>query len=123
MYTEIFAGYGTSEKLLNGLLVGLSGMIMVFLILTLLMVLIMLMSRIINGSTKRKDTKAVAESAEKKREEAQTIIPQADQQAKQADTDNTLIAVITAAVSAYRTAEGNTGGFRVVSFRKNNKKR
>ncbi len=123
MYTEIFAGYGTSEKLLNGLLVGLSGMIMVFFILTLLMVLIMLMSRIINGSTKRKDTKAVAESAEKKREEAQTIIPQADQQAKQADTDNTLIAVITAAVSAYRTAEGNTGGFRVVSFRKNNKKR
>ena len=63
MYTEIFAGYGTSEKLLNGLLVGLSGMIMVFFILTLLMVLIMLMSRIINGSTKRKDTKAVAESA------------------------------------------------------------
>ncbi len=123
MYTEIFAGYSTSEKLLNGLLVGLSGMIMVFFILTLLMVLIMLMSRIINGSTKRKDTKAVAESAEKKREEAQTIIPQADQQAKQADTDNTLIAVITAAVSAYRTAEGNTGGFRVVSFRKNNKKR
>ena len=123
MYTEIFAGYSTSEKLLNGLLVGLSGMIMVFFILTLLMVLIMLMSRIINGSTKRKDTKAVAESAEKKREEAQTIIPQADQQAKQADTDNTLIAVITAAVSAYRTAEGNTGGFRVVSLRKNNKKR
>ena len=123
MYTEIFAGYGTSEKLLNGLLVGLSGMIMVFFILTLLMVLIMLMSRIINGSTKRKDTKAVAESAEKKREEAQTIIPQADQQAKQADTDNTLIAVITAAVSAYRTAEGSIGGFRVVSFRKNNKKR
>lgn len=123
MYTEIFAGYSTSEKLLNGLLVGLSGMIMVFFILTLLMVLIMLMSRIINGSTKRKDTKPVAESAEKKREEAQTIIPQADQQAKQADTDNTLIAVITAAVSAYRTAEGNTGGFRVVSFRKNNKKR
>ena len=123
MYTEIFAGYSTSEKLLNGLLVGLSGMIMVFFILTLLMVLIMLMSRIINGSTKRKDTKAVAGSAEKKREEAQTIIPQADQQAKQADTDNTLIAVITAAVSAYRTAEGNTGGFRVVSFRKNKKKR
>lgn len=123
MYTEIFAGYSTSEKLLNGLLVGLSGMIMVFFILTLLMVLIMLMSRIINGSTKRKDTKAVAESAEKKREEAQTIIPQADQQAEQAETDNTLIAVITAAVSAYRTAEGNTGGFRVVSFRKNNKKR
>lgn len=123
MYTEIFAGYSTSEKLLNGLLVGLSGMIMVFFILTLLMVLIMLMSRIINGSTKRKDTKDVAGSAETKRAEAQTIIPQADQQAEQAETDNTLIAVITAAVSAYRTAEGNTGGFRVVSFRKNNKKR
>lgn len=62
-------------------------------------------------------------SAEKKKETpapAPSVSPAAQEtETEAAESDEELAAAITAAVAAFRAAEGEyTGGFRVVSFRK-----
>ncbi|MBR2354388.1 MAG: OadG family protein [Clostridia bacterium] len=60
---------------------------------------------------------AASDSASQPDDTLQAVIA-ASIQAYQEEENQQLIAVITAAVSAYRAAEGSTGEFRVVSFKR-----
>ncbi len=101
--------YGTvSEKLsLCGQMV-LTGMGTVFLVLLILWGIIAIFG-------------LVSKTGEKKAKKAAEPVTPAEEPAESADSadDGELIAVITAAIEAYRAAEGKTGAYRVVSFKRN----
>lgn len=102
----------------------LFGMIMIFAVLSVLWGILALMKFIMVGKTpkpkKVEKTSAVAEviaeSAAVAVEETEPVVAETD--------DGELVAVIAAAIAAYRASEGlgeeYTGGFRVVSFRRAN---
>lgn len=102
----------------------LFGMIMVFAVLAILWGILALMKFIMVGKTpkpKKIENKSsveevIAESASAAEEEPEPVVAEND--------DGELVAVIAAAIAAYRESEGlgeeYTGGFRVVSFRRAN---
>lgn len=91
----------------------LLGMLMIFAVLGVLWGVLSLFKIVFAGKTPRKEKKEapIAEA-----NTAVTVPPAAPVAAPQDDL--ALIAVLTAAVSAYREAEGENGDFRVVSFRR-----
>lgn len=102
----------------------LFGMIMIFAVLSVLWGILALMKFIMVGKTpkpKKIENKSsveevIAESASAAEEEPEPVVAEND--------DSELVAVIAAAIAAYRESEGlgeeYTGGFRVVSFRRAN---
>ena len=100
----------------------LFGMIMIFAVLSVLWGILALMKFIMVGKTpkpKKIENKSsveevIAESASAAKEEPEPVVAEND--------DGELVAVIAAAIAAYRESEGlgeeYTGGFRVVSFRR-----
>lgn len=102
----------------------LFGMIMVFAVLAILWGILALMKFIMVGKTpkpKKAEKKSsvaevIAESVSAAEEEPDPVVAETD--------DGELVAVIAAAIAAYRESEGlgeeYTGGFRVVSFRRAN---
>ena len=104
--------------------VPLLGMLMIFAVLTVLWGILALMKFIMVGKTpkpkKVEEPSAIAEVIEESaaiaEEEPEPVYAEAD--------DGELVAVIAAAIAAYRASEGlgeeYTGGFRVVSFRRAN---
>ena len=102
----------------------LFGMIMIFAVLSVLWGILALMKFIMVGKTpkpKKIENKSsveevIAESASAAEEEPEPVVAEND--------DGELVAVIAAAIAAYREGEGlgeeYTGGFRVVSFRRAN---
>lgn len=91
----------------------LLGMLMIFSVLGVLWGVLSLFKLIFAGKTPRKEKKEAPIAQEKT---VATVSPAAPVAAPQDDL--ALIAVLTAAVSAYREAEGENGDFRVVSFRR-----
>ena len=69
-----------------------------------------------NNEKARKAAQKVAEKAAPVKEAAPVATPVAATPA--ATSDDELVAAITAAIEAYRSANGVTGGFRVVSFKR-----
>ncbi|HPE95149.1 MAG TPA: OadG family protein [Bacillota bacterium] len=118
MYTEIFNGFTYGERLLNGVLVFLSGMIMVFFVLTLLMFLIKFMGWAITKSAEKKKNKLQQKDTD--HTPAETVVEAA--QPEEAPDETPVIAAIIAAITAFRKQNGNTdSSFRVVSFKKSEK--
>ena len=92
----------------------LLGVGMVFAVLALLWLALSVFKLIFSGNTEKKKT-AEQSAPEPEAETAPTAVPQTD--------DGELIAVLTAAIAAYRANEEgltgeSAGGFRVVSFKR-----
>ena len=101
-----------AEKLENILTTAVGGFILVFVVLALIWGLLELFSLLF--------TKKKAENEKKSEAPAPAVEPAPVIEASEPESDDLeLVAVITAAISAYRSAEGESPkGFRVVSFRK-----
>ncbi|MBO5938910.1 MAG: OadG family protein [Clostridia bacterium] len=103
----------------------LIGMLMVFSVLAILWAVLAIFKLVFAGKTpKEAKPKKEAKVAKKAPEPTgssddvlQAVIA-AGLEAYRADQEKELVAVLTAAVSAYREAEGESGAFRVVSFRR-----
>ena len=99
----------------------LLGMLMIFSVLGLLWAILSVFKLIFVGATPKEKKPVEKKAPEKKPEppKAETPAPVATA-APAAQSDDELIAVITAAVAAYMAEEGTeyTGGFRVVSFKR-----
>ncbi len=111
-----YGGAFSPERLALAGQMTLIGMAMVFAVLAILMLVLMLFKQIFSKQKMPKESSAVTEVIA---ESAQVMT------AAPAVTQNEeLIAVITAAVAAYRAQEGESvDGFRVVSFRRANSPR
>lgn len=100
-----------SERLSEAGLMVVKGMLMVFAVLAILMLVLMLMERIFTKkSTPKKvtsvDTPAVVETP------ASASAPEA------VEDDGAIVAAISAAIAVVLTESGYSGGFRVVSFKR-----
>ncbi len=104
----------------------LLGMGMVFAVLGLLWAVLTVFKLVFAGKTPKapkEKPKATEEKSEKSasvpvEEGAISAVIAASIQAYQEDNNAELVAVLTAAVAAYRAEEGSEGGFRVVSFKR-----
>ncbi len=92
----------------------LMGMLMVFSVLATLWGVLAIFKLVFAGKTK----KAPAEKKSAPAPVAPAAKPAAPAPVAPAEDNGQLIAVITAAVAAYRASEGEVGGFRVVSFKR-----
>ncbi len=117
-----YGGAFSPERLVLAGQMTLIGMAMIFAVLTALMLVLMVFKQIF-----AKDQKTAKEKPVKETSAVANVIAESAQvmNAAPAITQNDeLIAVITAAVAAYRAEEGeSTDGFRVVSFRRSNSPR
>lgn len=116
-YVAEFEGLTNVEAGIKGLLVALTGMLMVFFMLTLLMFLVKLLGWCISRPAKSKKTEDKSDVADDSAKVSDVVTPVSEEPAQD---DKALVAVITAAVAAFRESQGipadNT--FRVVSFKK-----
>lgn len=102
----------------------LLGIGMVFSVLAILMLVLMIFKLVFAGPTKKaktpkaKQEKTVAPKTETVVEPLSVTKVHADRGIPANNDDEALIAVITAAVAAYRASENISEGFRVVSFRR-----
>ena len=105
-------GLSASERVSTAGIVTLQGMLTVFAVLAILWGAIELMHRILHREKPK--------TAEKKDETAVAVTTVGDTEvdAAPATDDGAIIAAITAAITAQRADEGNTGAFRVVSFKR-----
>lgn len=102
------------------------GMGMVFAVLALLFGILSIFKLVFAGKTPKAPKEKKPTAAEKKAavtsssapDDAIAAVIAASIQAVREDENQQLVAVITAAVSAYRASEGENGAFRVVSFKR-----
>lgn len=106
-------GAFSAERLAYAGKMTLLGMMMIFAVLGLLWAVLAIFKVVFAGKSPKK-TAAPKEQQETKQPQAEVSAPIPSAPAE----DLSLIAVLTAAVAAYREAEGESGGFRVVSFRR-----
>lgn len=99
---------GFGERASTAGIVSLQGMVTIFVVLALLWGVVEILHRCFSPKTEKKA---------KVSEALQEVAP-ATSVAETSSDDGTLIAVITAAVAASMKADGYTGGFRVVSFKR-----
>ena len=105
-----------SERASEALIVSLQGMMTIFAILALLWGAVEIMHFILHRGEKKE--KAPKETASKPEKSAPAPTSDAASAATMAasEDDGATVAAITAAISAMRAEEGETSGFRVVSF-------
>lgn len=119
-YSEKFAP-GSAEALSKagsfGLPFSLFGFAVVFGVLALIMVVIIIFGKVFGVAQAKPEKKTEAKPVVKKEEPKEEIVPTAAPAAV-ADDTNGIVAAIIAAISSYRNASGEIGGFRVVSFKK-----
>ena len=97
----------------------LLGMLMIFSVLTILWAVLAVFKLIFVGKApKQSKKKEDAPTKEGPSDDVLQAVIAAGIQAYQDDREKELVAVLTAAVSSYREAEGESGEFRVVSFRR-----
>ena len=121
---NLFFALGTdaslSDRASEALIVSLQGMVMIFAILALLWVAVEIMHFILHRGEKKEKAPKEKDSTPEKSAPAPTsdaAIAAAIAAAMAAsEDDGATVAAITAAISAMRAEEGETGGFRVVSF-------
>ncbi len=92
-------------------IVTLLGMVAIFAVLAILWGVIEILHRAFNLPVKRKAKKAEASAPL-----VEAVAPAVDEPAE--TDDGAIVAAITAAITAARAEEGNSTGFRVVSFRR-----
>ena len=109
------------EAWMKAIEVTVVGMLMIFAVLALLWGVLALFKVFFAKDSGNNDKeKAALKKAVETAVEA-TVVKEEPEAVVEAQDDGELIAVITAAIEAYRAAEGgseNAGGFRVVSFRR-----
>ena len=122
-----YGGAFSSARFAEAGIMMLFGMVMVFSVLATLWGILSIMKFIMVGKSPKPKkvekpsavAEVVAESAAVANEETESYVEQTD--------DGELVAVIAAAIAAYRASEGVSeeyaGGFRVVSFRRANSTR
>ncbi len=103
----------------------LIGMLMIFAVLAILWLVLAIFKVIFAGKTpkeakpKKEEKKSkVAHAPTGSTDDVLQAVIAAGLEAYREDKEKELVAVLTAAVSAYREAEGESGAFRVVSFRR-----
>ena len=104
----------------------LMGVAMVFSVLAILWGVLAIFKLVFAGKTPKapkapkepKPSKQENKPAPATQDDALTAVIAASIQAYQADENQQLVAVLTAAVAAYRASEGESGEFRVVSFKR-----
>ena len=105
----------------------LLGMLMVFSVLAILWAVLSLFKLIFASKTpkqaKSKVKPTAAQDAENASDDVMQVVIAAGVEAYREDKERELVAVLTAAVSAYREAEGENSAFRVVSFRRSSSTR
>ena len=114
---EHFAGNTFGERASYALSHTGVGMLIIFAVLAVIWAVLAVFKVIFAGKTDKKEK--AAEAPEKKSEvvpPATTPIAQAPVSASSSDEE--IVAAITAAITLMREAEGTTGTFRVVSFRR-----
>lgn len=107
-------GAFSAERLAYAGEMTLLGMLMIFAVLGLLWGVLVLFKIFFAG----KEPKKKAEPKETKQPKAEVKVATPIAPATAPTEDLSLIAVLTTAVAAYREAEGESGEFRVVSFRR-----
>ena len=110
-------GAFSAERLAYAGKMTLLGMMMIFAVLGLLWAVLAIFKVVFAGKSPKK-VDAPKEPKETKQPKAQENAPAPSAPTAAPTEDLSLIAVLTAAVAAYREAEGESGGFRVVSFRR-----
>ncbi len=101
-----------SERAMDALIMLVKGMVMVFLVLTVLMIALKIMERFFVCKKAEKIEKPI---------EPQTPVVVSDPQPVAVTDDGALVAAITAAISVVLASEGgqaSASGFRVVSFKR-----
>lgn len=112
----------TGDALSWGLSFSLFGFAMVFVVLAIIMFIVILFGKVFSGVGKSKATqsqqpkKVEKKVAPKPQPEAEPV-PAVENVAVTSDNGG-IVAAIMAAISAYRGANSESGGFRVVSFKK-----
>lgn len=101
------------ERALDALVMLIKGMVMVFLVLAVLMAVLMIMERVFAKKQKKTETE---------NKEVAPVAVNSEEPSAPAEDDGAIIAAITAAIAVVMEAEGNPGGFRVVSFKRTGKK-
>lgn len=120
-YTEKFApgsGEALGKAVSFGLPFSLFGFAVVFGVLALLMVIIIAFGKIF-GAAEAKASSKPAVKEEPKKQEAKAEQPAVVEAAPApVASGNDIVAAIIAAITSFRAANGEAGGFRVVSFKK-----
>jgi sodium pump decarboxylase gamma subunit len=105
-----------SERASTAGIVTLQGMLTIFAVLAILWAMIEIMHAVLNKGEKKEK-----EPSSKKEAPAASAAPKQDDAtapaAIVAENDGAIVAAITAAISAARAEAGETGAFRVVSFK------
>ena len=97
----------------------LLGMGLIFAVLALLWVVLALFKLVFAGPEKKKKTKAEAPVPTAISSAIEESVRSYEEAVVSSDNGEELVAIITAAISAYRDAEGlGSNGFRVVSFKR-----
>ncbi len=107
---------GFGERASTAGIVTLQGMLTIFLVLSILWAAIEIMHRILHKDQKKEVKKESAPTAAPAPVVAPAPAPVA------AQDDGAIIAAITAAIMAMRSENGESGAFRVVSFKRANRK-
>lgn len=105
----------------------LIGMLMIFSVLASLWAVLAIFKVVFAGKTpkeaKPKKEKHQAPTPKSSSDDILQVVIAAGMEAYREDKEKELVAVLTAAVSAYREAAGENGEFRVVSFRRASSRR
>ena len=102
--------------------VSLMGMVTIFVVLALLWAAVEIMHRVLHRDEKAKKSTEVSASATVGTDDAAIAAAIAAALAA-AEDDGAVVAAITAAITAARAEAGETGAFRVVSFKRAERKR
>lgn len=115
---DTYVGETLGERTTYALSHTLVGMLIVFAVLVVIWAVLAIFKMIFGGRSAKKEEEAKA--PEKKSEPAASVTAPAPAAAPAAtaSTDEEIVAAITAAITLMREAEGTTGTFRVVSFRR-----
>ena len=116
-YSEKFApvsGEALGKAASYGLPFSLFGFAVVFGVLAIIMLVVMAFGKILGEVQKKPEAKKPEKKVEPKAEAA----PAPAVQAAPAVDNGSIVAAIMAAISAFRGANGESGAFRVVSFKK-----
>ena len=98
----------------------LLGMGMIFAVLSLLWGVLAIFKLVFVGKTQKSPKEKTDKAALAEQKAQRVASPVAEPQPVSADSgnDTELVAILTAAIAAYRQGEGTQGGFRVVSFKR-----
>ncbi len=118
--TAPVAAAGFGENASKAGIVTLQGMLTIFLVLAILWAAIEIVHRLLHGAPKKspKDQKVQKEAAPAGNAQDATVAAAIAAALAANEDEGAVVAAITAAITAHRAEQGESGGFRVVSFKR-----